>query len=336
MRHNNISIFIPNYGCKQRCSFCDQHTIASTIAPPSFDEVEAIAKKAFEEIEDKRNTEIAFFGGSFTAIPHEMMLGYLNAVKNFVGESGFAGIRISTRPDAIDEGVLEILKNCNVTSIELGAQSMDDTVLTANNRGHDENAVIKASKLIKNAGFSLGLQMMVGLYKSDFEKDLKTAEKIILIRPDTVRIYPTVILKGTMLEKLLLSGEYTTMELDDAIKLCARLLLMFSENDISVIKLGLHASNEVEAQMVGGIYHPAFKELCENEIFLQGVTKGLRKIKGNKVTVYVAPTSVSKLVGQNRKNITMLEGLGYNISVIQKKGLDKYEVIVEGGVTSCS
>lgn len=278
--------------------------------------------------ENSVNAEIAFFGGSFTAIDRSYMLELLEATVPYIDK--FKGIRISTRPDCIDEEILILLKKYKVTSIELGAQSMDDDVLCANNRGHSSKDVYTASKLIKSYGFSLGLQMMTGLYKSSFDKDIATAEKFIEIKPDTVRIYPTIVMKNTALERYLYLGEYDVMDIDLAVELCAQLLKMFYENNISVIRLGLHHSESLDKDRVAGPYHPAFKELCESKILFDKLIKllNLSNLK-NEYAVRVSPSCVSKLVGNNKSNIKRLNELGYNIKIIQDKSIENMELVLD-------
>lgn len=329
MKHNNISIFIPHQGCKHTCSFCNQNVIAGTQKQPTAEDVTEILSQAIDSIKNKADTEIAFFGGSFTAINQQYMCALLQAANAFVGQDKFAGIRISTRPDAIDDEILTLLKTYNVTSIELGAQSMCDDVLRLNERGHLAVDVIHASKLIQSYGFSLGLQMMVGLYGDSVEGGYFTASEIAKMKPDTVRIYPTVILKNTRLAALYLSGEYKPMPIEAAVLLCADLLLYFMEHEIKVIKLGLHASNDIETDMLGGIYHPAFKELCENQIYLKNATELLLKQNSTNVNVYVKNGNIPKMVGQKKVNIEKLSKLGYRVKVIERKELKDYEVIVK-------
>ena len=197
MSHSNISVFVPHKGCPNDCSFCNQRAISGQTVPATPKDVENAVKIAIEYNVDPKNTEIAFFGGSFTAIERDYMLSLLTAAKHFLDTYNFKGIRISTRPDYINKDILLILKNYGVTAIELGAQSMDDQVLKANMRGHTSAQVAEASQLIKSYGFELGLQMMTGLYKDSDTAAISTAKQIIKIKPDTVRIYPTIVLKDT-------------------------------------------------------------------------------------------------------------------------------------------
>lgn len=336
MRHSNISIFIPHIGCPNKCSFCNQNHITGSQSAPDINDVVRICEQAYNDIEYKSETQIAFFGGSFTAIDKKYMLSLLECVQPFIGKDKFCGIRISTRPDCIDDEILSILKKYHVTSIEFGAQSMDDDVLFYNDRGHTAQDVKKASALIKEYGFELGLQMMVGLYKSNPQLDIKTAKDIIDLSPDTVRIYPVVILKNTKLGDLFLDGKYKTYSLDDAVVLCAKIMTMFNNAGIRIIKLGLHASELVEEQMLGGIYHPAFCELCENEIFYNKILNQLNSNKLKNAKVYVSKKSLSKAIGQKKKNIIRLSDNGFNIKFLPCDDLAEYDVKIVEEEVACT
>lgn len=356
MKHANISVFVPHIGCPHRCSFCNQNTISGTQKAPNGEEVREICTKALSEVKSPENTEIAFFGGSFTAVPRRYMTELLEAAYEFTGEGKFHGIRISTRPDCIDREILDILKKYGVTAVELGAQSMADDVLLANERGHTAEDVYKASELIKSYGFELGLQMMIGLYKSDIKTERETMKKIIEIHPDTVRIYPVVILKNTKLGELYQSGEYKTSEFDEVVQLSAMMLRRFDREGIEVIKCGLHASEFVENDMIGGFYHPAFRELCENYIYEMQIfnvikrdmeeSAGIEKnclidileyslrmrncVKRDLYVIAVNPSCISKAVGQKKSNIRHFSERGIEIKIIGDKNVAKYEAELRG------
>lgn len=281
--------------------------------------------KAVSDLGDRaKETEIAFFGGSFTAIDRQYMLELLTSAKPFT--EVFKGIRISTRPDCIDDEVLTLLKEYGVTSIELGAQSMDNSVLELNNRGHKAEDVVNASKRIKEFGFSLGLQMMTGLYGSDFDKDIKTAESFIALKPDTVRIYPTVIMKNTDLADFYHSGKFVPYTLDESVELCSRLILMFEREGISIIRLGLHYSDSLVDDSLGDNYHPAFKELCESKIFYNSFIEQTSNLSSKKFDVFINQRSLSKFLGQKKSNIKKLNALGYELTVNFDNELSKYEL----------
>ena len=329
MSHGNISIFVPHKGCPNDCSFCNQRTISGQTVPATPEDVRKAVETAIEYKVNPKNTEIAFFGGSFTAIEREYMCSLLTAAKCFLDSHNFKGIRVSTRPDYIDEDVLETLKNYGVTAIELGAQSMDDNVLSANRRGHTADDVRRASALIKDYCFELGLQMMTGLYKSDFQKDLYTANEIIKLKPDTIRIYPTVVLKNTHLGYFQEIGEYKAPTAEESAPFCAELLHLFERNNIKVIKLGLHSSETVESDMVGGAYHPAFRELCEGYIYLEKMLEKLDgKDKNCEYIIFVNEKALSKAKGQQKRNEKALKNQGFCCTIKGNKNLEEFEVKV--------
>ena len=309
------------------CSFCNQHTISGAVKAPSADEVRKTCSEAYGYIKDRSRCEIAFFGGSFTAVPEKYRTDLLESVQEFISEDGFCGIRISTRPDCIDRKILEELKKYHVTAIELGCQSMDDEVLRLNERGHSAEDVVKASQLIREYGFELGHQMMTGLYGSSPEKDSYTADRIISLKPDTVRIYPVVILEGTKLADLYRSGVYEVYSLDEMVDCCTDYMERFTENGIRIIKCGLHASETVEGEMTGGYYHPAFRELCESRHY-RNLLDGLLREQGE-YRIEVRPELVSKVTGQKRSNIDYFSLKGIKIKVVssvQKEELNVFKI----------
>lgn len=324
--HSNISIFVPHIGCPNMCSFCNQRYITGRYSAPTAEDVENAVQTALSSKKyDPETTEIAFFGGSFTAINRNYMITLLNSAFKYVHKGLVAGIRISTRPDAIDRGMLTILKSYGVTSIEIGAQSMNDKVLKKNNRGHTSKDVIIASKLIKEMGFSLGIQMMTGLYGDTPEQSVKTAKEIAKIKPDTVRIYPTIVLKDTDLAALYAEGFYKPQTLEDAVELATTLLKIFNDEGIKVIRLGLHSIEP--NSYIAGPWHPAFSELCISNLYFSNAKKLLTE-KGNYI-LYVSPTSVSKMTGQKRINLDKLHELGFDCVVKTNSDLNDYEIIAE-------
>ncbi len=319
MKRANVAFFIPHIGCPNRCSFCNQNTISGENSVPSVDYIKETLDKAVTSMDKDalKSSEIAFFGGSFTAIDKNLMTELLASVQGYIGESGFCGIRVSTRPDAIDDEILSLLKKYRVTSIELGAQSMSDDVLLKNMRGHTADDVFNASKLIKNHGFSLGLQMMTGLYGDTAQGAVETAKKFIEIKPDTVRIYPTVVLKDTYLAKLYADGKYDPLNVEETVLLCAELLNMFEENNIKVIRVGLHDQPGLKDNFVAGAYHAALGELIMGEQMFLKALSALKKakIEGGVVCVAVNPSNLSQMIGQKKRNLKRFSDLGYKVSV---------------------
>ena len=317
-KHRNIALFVPHAGCPHTCSFCNQRTISGCVNPLTPEDVRRAADIA---LQDGAGGEIAFFGGSFTAIPMDYMTELLNSAYPYIENGSFEGIRISTRPDCIDEEILAILKKYGVTAIELGAQSMDNRVLQINERGHTAQDVLTASKLIKDSGFSLGLQMMTGLYGDDGSSTMLTADEFIKIHPDTVRIYPTIILEGTTLANYYKSGIYVPQTLDTAVEECAELLKRFNENNIKVIRLGLHSGGNVEDGYLAGAWHPAFRELCEGRIYRDKIQKYIDENKlSGRVVFEVPPEDISKALGQKRCNVEYFRTKGIELKVREKIG----------------
>lgn len=305
-RRSIFPVFIPHLGCPNECVFCDQRRISGSPLPVSGTEVSA-------KLTDARNAglrglELAFYGGSFTAIDPAVQEELLAAAQPFLEDGTVAAIRLSTRPDAIDAAALARLKKYRVSTVELGAQSMVDEVLLASGRGHTAADTERAAALVKAAGFALILQMMTGLPGADIERDTETARRMIALRPDGVRIYPTVIVEGTALCALWRAREYREHTVADAVETCARILPMFEAAGIPVIRLGLNPTEELSGgAAVGGAYHPALGELVRSEILRREAAELMRGIPaGACVTLGVAPKRVSAMTGQHRSNIKRL------------------------------
>lgn len=307
----NISFFIPHLGCPHKCSFCNQNTITSQQGRVEPEQVRTVCHEQFGQT--NQPLQIAFFGGSFTAIPRKYMLELLETANEFADEKYFDGIRISTRPDCIDREILDILKKYNVKAIELGTQSMNDEVLKLNERGHTVADVEQAAALIRQYGcFELGLQMMVGLYGSEEQTERKSFEKIVSLAPDTLRIYPTVIMKNTKLGELYQQGIYKPFDFKTAVMLCVDFLLECEEKGIRVIKLGLHSSEDVKENAVGGFYHPAFGEICGSEIYRRKLEKIVTK-QNNIITV--PKKDISKAVGYKKCNVKYFADKGIELII---------------------
>ncbi len=286
--------------------------------------------------------EIGFFGGSFTGIPisqQEALLSIAYEAK----KAGFVdGIRLSTRPDYINETVLERLNQYGVTCVELGAQSMDDKVLALNRRGHTMEQTKTAANMIRKSGISLGLQMMVGLYGDTEEGAMKTAEEFAALSPDCVRIYPTLVIRGTGLCALYESGTYTPLTISEAVKQCADLYQFFTERNITVIRMGL-LQTEPET-VVAGPLHPAFGELVLSRIYYNKILPKLTGCAGREIEISVHPKDVSALCGQNRDNILAIKeksGLA-GLVILQDETIARGDCQVKilkeqekGGVAKC-
>lgn len=323
--HNNIAIFIPHKGCPNQCSFCDQKVISSVQYAPTSKEVIQICQTALEQVKCPQNTEIAFFGGSFTAIERSYMIKLLECVQPFIGDGKFSGIRISTRPDKIYHEILSVLKYYNVSAIELGAQSMNDEVLIKNERGHTSKDVCDASKLIKEYGFSLGLQMMVGLYGSSIDLEYETINKLLLLSPDTMRIYPVAVLDGTKLAEYFRKGIYILPSQESVLDFCADALCMCYKKGVKVIRCGLHAEESVSSKAIAGFYHQAWKELVESKMYRRVISFHLKKHPSEKdLYILVSKGCISKVVGHKKCNRQYFENMGISFKI-------KEDIALQGG-----
>lgn len=330
-RHCNVALFVPHAGCPHQCSFCNQRHIAGTAAAITPADVTSACQRALETLNvPAKNAEIAFFGGSFTAIERDVMISLLAAAAPYVKSGRFGGIRISTRPDAIDEEILSILCRYGVTTVELGAQSMDDRVLLKNRRGHTAMQVVNAARLIKRAGLSLGLQMMTGLPGDTDEGAMQTAQDLAALKPDCVRIYPTLVIEHTPLAEWYREGIYHPQSLDNAIQLCAQLLAFFEEEQqIPIIRLGLHNEVDMAEHCLAGPLHPAFRERCESRLCFERMLEKLKNKTAEVATVWVAPARLSQAIGHQKENVRALQALGYKVQVKADASLRDKDIRVE-------
>ena len=303
-----IPVFVPHLGCPNYCVFCNQRRISGAQQPATAETVKDAIEQAAALPRNGAKRQLAFYGGSFTAIPMEEQIALLEAAKQYLDRGELDSIRLSTRPDAIRPDILEMLKYYGVETIELGAQSLCDRVLLLSRRGHSAQTVERASLLIKQAGFKLILQMMTGLPGDSMESSIETARKIIALKPDGVRIYPTVIVRDTALYDMWQQGKYTEHSVEDAVRVCAKLLPMFEEANIPVIRLGLNPTEELSGgAAVGGAYHPALGELVKSRIMYEKACRLLKDVEaGSHVVLSVHTSKVSQMVGQHRCNIDAL------------------------------
>lgn len=301
-----VSLFIPHLGCPNDCIFCNQRKITNYVEIVKQEEIRNEINNQLSNFPDKSNDDIqiAFYGGSFTGIEESAMIEYLKIANEFIKAGNVKSIRLSTRPDYIDEHILNILKEYNVETIELGVQSMVDSVLDANLRCHDSNCVKSATKLIKSFGFELGLQMMTGLYKSSSDMDLYTADELIKLQPDFVRIYPTLVIKNTLLETYTKTNKYTPQNLDESVDNCTKIYLKFIAANIPVIRLGLLNTDNIKEgkDVVAGAIHPNFRQLVEDNLYRKVVDNVLENNKIQSLEIHVKGSVLNNFVGYNKEN----------------------------------
>ena len=307
-RNSIIPVFVPHLGCPNDCVFCNQRRISGHIEPATAQTVKNAIEEAAALTPQGTKRQLAFYGGSFTAIPESRQIELFEAAQPYLEAGVISSIRLSTRPDAIDAAVLKRLKCYGVAVVELGAQSMCDRVLELSGRGHDSAAVENASRLIKAAGFRLILQMMTGLPGDTDESCIETVKRIIALGPDGVRIYPTVIVRDTVLCDMWRAGTYKEHSVEDAVRVCAKIAPLFDAAGIPIIRMGLNPTEDLSGgDALGGAYHPALGELVRSRIMLQKARDLLSgTAPGSRVTLGVNRSDVSKAVGQHRCNIKTL------------------------------
>lgn len=306
MRKINIPIFVSHQGCPNDCIFCNQKKITGVYKKEKEEEIKDKISSFLETCDANSEIEISFFGGSFTGIDIEEQNMYLNVANNFFSDKRIKGIRVSTRPDYISYDILDNLYKKGVTTIELGVQSMNDTVLSMNKRGLTSNQTADAVKKIREYDFNLGLQMMIGMYGSTPQDDIYTCEEIIKLKPDFVRIYPTVVIKETALYDLYRCKAYTPYSLDEAVKISAKLLLKFQNANIDVIRIGLMAGEDINENKVYGPYHSSFRELVESYIYYNRIRDEIIKLNAKSIIIKCNSKLVSKIIGNKRINIKKL------------------------------
>ena len=303
-----IPFFIPHQGCEHDCVYCDQHRISGAGDPSSAFDVRRAISEFNERGDTAQPVEIAFYGGSFTAIPVQTQIELLEAAQPLLALNPLNAIRISTRPDCVDRAIIARLRKYGVSTIELGAQSMRDDVLLASHRGHTARDVAQAAALVKSFGVTLILQMMTGLPGDSPDGALLTASRLIDLNPDGVRIYPTVVVYATQLYEMWKRGEYKEHSIEEAVALCSRLVPMFEDAHIPVIRLGLNPSEGLSSGGVAaGAYHPAFGELVYSRLYYKKAVSILEGVEpGSDITVVVPKGRVSRMIGVNKQNINKL------------------------------
>lgn len=325
-KHYIIPIFVPHIGCPNDCIFCNQKKIATDRPNIDSNIIKNMISSYISTIPERnRKLEIAFFGGSFTGIDIELQRELLETAYYYKKNGYVDRIRLSTRPDYIDENRLNILKQYNVDIIELGVQSMDDEVLLNSYRGHSKFDVINASKLINDYGFILGLQMMIGLPTSNYEKELFTAKQLISLNPSIVRIYPTLVIKDTFLEKKYYKKEYIPLTLNETVTTCMDLLMLFNYYDINVIRIGLQPTENIaeNKDVIAGPFHPAIRQLIEEKIYKEILKSFFEDIDNisKSIQVNINKREISNFVGQSSSNLRFLKD-SYGIDKVKIIGTD--------------
>lgn len=324
-----IPIFVPHLGCPNDCYFCNQKSISGQKTNMTKEKAEKIIQEHLASIKKENSNpqiEIAFFGGSFTAIDEKTQNELLEVAHKYVKSGEVDSIRISTRPDAIDKNILKRLKKYKVKTIELGVQSANDYILKRINRGHTFEDVKKAAKLIRWYGFKLGVQMMVGLPESTKIDELNTAKELIKLKPKMVRIYPVLVIKGTELEKEVNEGTYKPLTVVQAVEITKEIVRLFNDKHIDIIRIGLQPTAEISApgteksEVVAGPYHPAFRQLVESALWYDAIVGKIKKlnVKVKEVEVTVNPVDANNVIGHKKQNAINLREV-YDVDLVLKQ-----------------
>ena len=324
--HSNIPLFLSHRGCPHQCVYCDQCLITGDDGEPTAKEIQQRIEDYLSTLKEETTKEIAFFGGSFSALPLEAQDFYLSIAEDYVGKHGIEGICFSTRPDGLSGEKMNFYEKFSISTIELGVQSMDPNVLRASKRGHGLIDVIRSANLIAASKINLGMQMMIGLPADHYDSTIFTAEKIIALRPNFVRIYPTLVLKGTGLEKMMELGSYYPWNLEETIEVCSDVMAMFMAAKIPVIRLGLYSEEkDFLDSVVAGPYHPSLKSLVMSRMFY----KKLQKVDAP-LDVLIHPKDESILLGNKKENLLRLEAKGKPLHYTTDEKVARYGFIHGG------
>lgn len=332
-KHIVIPIFVPHKGCPFDCIFCNQKIISGQTNEASEKDIRSTIESHLET-SGNAFIEIGFYGGSFTGISLNEQEWYLKIGYSYIKSGKVNQIRLSTRPDYINSEILDLLESYGVRTIELGVQSLDYDVLKCTNRGHDIEAVINAAKMIKDRGFSLGIQTMIGLPGDTGVKAVATAQKVVELAPDIVRIYPTLVIENTYLQKMYNEGRYQPLTVEEAVDISAELLDIYERNNINVIRIGLQPTDNISesGEVVTGPFHPAFRQLVESRLTLNRIKQYIINNKLDnlsEIIIHCNPRYISNVIGQKRVNINAIkkEFNIKNIRIMEKLNVEKFEII---------
>lgn len=307
--HAIIPIFIPHLGCPNDCVFCNQRKITARTQPVDQETVTLLIDQHLRTLQgrDIETIEVAFYGGSFTGLPLPLQQQYLSIAKRYKDQGLIQQIHLSTRPDYIDEAILDQLKRYGTDVIELGVQSFDETVLALSNRGHGKETIYRSSQLIKSYGFQLGHQLMVGLPGDTEEKSVASAHASVSLKPNLARLYPTLVIADTELHRMYERGQYRPLSLTEAVKRTKLMYQILKAASIRIIRVGLKSSDHISegGDIVSGTFHPAFRQLVEGEIAKEQMESGLKKylsVHPERITFYSKGTSFSNMIGNKKVN----------------------------------
>ena len=339
MKHYIIPIFIPHYGCTHACVFCNQQKITGKATPTTAKEVTGIIDEHIARITEKRHIEVAFYGGSFTALDMKIQSELLAPAYNALQHGKINAIRLSTRPDCINDTIVKNLIAWGVSTIELGVQSLDNKVLYASRRGHSAADVVQAVAVIRKKGLQCGIQLMPGLPSEDWISLINTVYGVIKLAPDFLRIYPTIVIANTKLAEMYCDGSYIALDISAGVARAAFIKILFARHNILIIRTGLQATEDLGNSdvVLAGPYHPAFGEMVDSYLFYLMLSHFAESIEGQKkgfpsgsILIHHHTRDTSKLRGMSNSNIKKLQDI-YNIKSLTLKsdGRNLDELIFE-------
>ncbi|MFZ5943775.1 MAG: elongator complex protein 3 [Bacillota bacterium] len=333
-----IPIFIPHLGCPHTCVFCNQKKIAGEYQLPTAEEIKNTVELYYTTFKNIANAhiELAFYGGSFTGLKKEIQEQLLSEAFSLKKQGKIQGIRLSTRPDYIDEEIASHLVKSGVDTVELGVQSLNEAVLVKSLRGHSPQDVFTAVKILKKWRLQVGIQLMPGLPGDSKDRVLDTTRAVIKLEPDFVRIYPTVVIKETQLAQLWQNNIFLPWSLEEAVEVCTLMAIAFLQADIPIIRIGLQKTENLsfDRDLLAGPYHPAFGEMVKSRIFRKQIEILLDSIpehvKNRHVNLYCHPNDISQIKGQKLTNDKFFEE-NYRISfnLVPDAKLERYSIAIE-------
>ncbi len=325
-----IPIFVPQEGCPHKCVFCNQDRITGLDETVTNETVRSTIEDYIKTINKSNATlEVSFFGGTFTCIEERKQKEFLKIAKEYKDKKIIDKIRLSTRPDYINEYILDYLKEYTVDIIELGVQSLDEEVLKKAGRGHTTEDVAKASQLVHEYGITLGHQIMPGLPGDTFEKDLKTAQRSIDMKPDICRIYPSLVIKDTPMEVMYRRKTYIPYTLDEAVEISRKMYDMYTARGINVIRIGLQPTDAIAEgrDVIAGPFHPAMRELVIGSLIAEKIIE--KCSDAEEITININPKDISKLYADKKTYFKTIKSYIKKINVIQNNDISRDKIIIE-------
>jgi histone acetyltransferase (RNA polymerase elongator complex component) len=328
-----IPFFIPHAGCPHTCIFCNQRVITGSVAAMPAPEQIRVTVEEWLTRSPGRQSEVAFFGGSFSLLPPDTQQLLLGAVRSFLDDGRISGIRISTRPDALDDAILLFLKRQGVRTIEVGVQSLDDEVLLRSGRGHFGHDAVDAIARVAAGGFSVGAQLLPGLPGDTQQKSLDSLAGVLRAGAQFVRIYPALVLSDTQLAEMYKAGEYIPPDLGQGVQTSARMLHLCLKAGIPVIRIGLQSEDGLSAAgaVLAGCWHPALGQLVKGQLYYDLIVSLAQKFLGNdELELFCHPDRLSEVQGHEKRNLKLWQQSGLPImKVYPDTTLDNLQIRLE-------